>query len=133
MIIAVIDNDGRERSADKVPYGTSVLIKDGAKVKLGDRLAEWDPFTMPMITEKPGVIKFQDVIEGKTMTEQTDEATGIAQRVITEYRASGRGANKEDLRPRLTLLDENSGEAGRYMLANGATLSVEDGSKVAGW
>ena len=129
-IIAVIDNDGRERSADKVPYGTSVLIKDGAKVHLGDRLAEWDPFTMPMITEKPGVIKFQDVIEGKTMTEQTDEATGIAQRVITEYRASGRGANKEDLRPRMTLLDENSGETGRYLLANGATLSVEDGQKV---
>ena len=128
--IAVIDNEGRERSADKVPYGTSVLIKDGAKVKLGDRLAEWDPFTMPMITEKPGVIKYQDVIEGKTMTEQTDEATGIAQRVIMEYRASGRGTNKEDLRPRMTLLDENSGEAGRYLLANGATLSVTDGQQV---
>ncbi|MEO9468312.1 DNA-directed RNA polymerase subunit beta' [Parasphingorhabdus sp.] len=128
--IAVIDDEGRERSADKLPYGTSLLIKDGAKVKLGDRLAEWDPFTMPMITEKPGVIKYQDVIEGKTMTEQTDEATGIAQRVITEYRASGRGANKEDLRPRLTLLDADSGEAGRYMLANGATLSVTDGQEV---
>ncbi|HEY9090085.1 DNA-directed RNA polymerase subunit beta' [Parasphingorhabdus sp.] len=129
-IIAVIDNDGRERSADKLPYGANVLIKDGAKVKLGDRLAEWDPFTMPVITEKPGIIKYQDVIEGKTMTEQTDEATGIAQRVITEYRASGRGANKEDLRPRLTLLDENSGETARYLLANGATLSVNDGQEV---
>ena len=128
--IAVIDSDGRERSADKLPYGTSLLVKDGAKVKLGDRLAEWDPFTMPVITENPGTIKYQDVIEGKTMTEQTDEATGIAQRVITEYRASGRGANKEDLRPRLTLLDKDSGEAGRYMLANGATLSVEDGQEV---
>ncbi|MEP2101542.1 MAG: DNA-directed RNA polymerase subunit beta' [Parasphingorhabdus sp.] len=128
--IAVIDDEGRERSADKLPYGTSLLVKDGQKVKLGDRLAEWDPFTMPMITEKPGVIKYQDVIDGKTMSEITDEATGIAQRVITEYRASGRGANKEDLRPRLTLLDENSGEAGRYLLANGATLSVTDGQEV---
>ena len=109
-VIAVIDNEGRERSADKLQYGTSLLVKDGAKVKLGDRLAEWDPFTMPMITDKPGVVKYQDVIEGKTMTEQTDDATGIAQRVIMEYRASGRGANKEDLRPRMTLLDENSGE-----------------------
>ncbi|MEP3330366.1 MAG: DNA-directed RNA polymerase subunit beta', partial [Sedimentitalea sp.] len=128
--IAVIDNEGRERSADKLPYGTNVLVKDGAKVKLGDKLAEWDPFTMPMITEKPGTIKYQDVIEGKTMSEITDEATGIAQRVITEYRASGRGANKEDLRPRMTLLDKDSGEAGRYMLANGATLSVTDGQDV---
>ena len=128
--IAVIDSDGRERSADKLPYGTSLLVKDGAKVKIGDRLAEWDPFTMPVITEKPGTIKYQDIIEGKTMAEQTDEATGIAQRVITEYRATGRGANKEDLRPRMTLLDKDSGEAGRYMLANGATLSVTDGQEV---
>ncbi|GAA0484871.1 DNA-directed RNA polymerase subunit beta' [Parasphingorhabdus litoris] len=128
--IAVIDDEGRERSADKLPYGTSLLVKDGQKVKLGDRLAEWDPFTMPVITEKPGTIKYQDIIEGKTMAEQTDEATGIAQRVITEYRATGRGANKEDLRPRMTLLDKDSGEAGRYMLANGATLSVTDGQEV---
>jgi len=129
--IAVIDNEGRERSADKLPYGTSLLVKDGAKVKLGDKLAEWDPFTMPVITEKPGIVKYQDILDGKTMSEITDEATGIAQRVITEYRATGRGANKEDLRPRLTLLDDKSGETARYMLANGATLSVDDGAEVA--
>ena len=109
--IAVIDAEGRERSADKLPYGTSLLVKDGEKVKIGDKLAEWDPFTMPVITEKPGTIKYQDIIEGKTMTEQTDEATGIAQRVITEYRATGRGKNKEDLRPRMTLLDKDSGRS----------------------
>mgnify|MGYP003333097700 CR=1 FL=1 len=74
-------------------------------------------------------VKYQDLIDGKTLTEQVDEATGITQRVVTEYRANAK--SKEDLRPRLTLLDSQSGEAGRYMLAPGATLSVEDGATVA--
>src|SRR3546814_2914811 len=73
-----------------------------------DRLAEWDPFTMPVITEKPGVVKYQDLIDGKTLVEQTDEATGIAQRVVSEYRGAAR--SKEDLRPRLTLLDTDRSE-----------------------
>jgi len=69
---------------------------------------------MPVITEKQGVVKYQDLVDGKTMTEQTDEATGIAQRVVTEYRAAGR-AKKEDLRPRITLLDGATDEAARYL------------------
>src|SRR5688500_16161467 len=69
------------------------------------------------------------MVEGKTLTEQVDEATGIAQRVVTEFRGSAR--SKEDLRPRITLLDAESGEAARYMLSPGATLSVEDGQTVA--
>jgi DNA-directed RNA polymerase subunit beta' len=81
-----------------------------------------------MITEKPGVVKYVDLIDNKTLTEQVDEATGIGQQVVIEYRASAR--TKEDLRPRLTLLDGESGEAGRYMLAIGAMLSVEDGQEV---
>ncbi len=129
--IAIIDKEGRERAVHRIPYGTNILVKDGGKVKLGDRLAEWDPFTMPVITEKPGVVKYQDLIDGKTLTEQTDEATGIAQRVVVEYRATGRGKDKEDLRPRLTLLDGDSGEAARYMLSVGATLSVTDGQEVS--
>jgi len=128
--IAIIDAEGRERAVHRLPYGASLLVEDGKKVFKGDRIAEWDPFTMPVITEKGGVVKFQDLIEGKTLVEQTDEATGIAQRVVTEYRASTR--TKEDLRPRLTLLDADSGEAARYMLAVGAMLSVEDGQEVHG-
>jgi DNA-directed RNA polymerase subunit beta' len=128
--IAIVDMDGRELAVDRIPYGAYVLFDDGHIVSKGDRMAEWDPFTMPVITENPGTVKFQDLIEGKTLTEQVDEATGIAQRVVTEYRASTK--SKEDLRPRMTLLDDNSGEAGRYMLAPGATLSVEDGAQVQG-
>ena len=126
--LAIMDEEGRERAVHRLPYGAAILHADGAKVKQGDRIAEWDPFTQPVITEKPGVVKYQDLIDGKTLTEQADEATGISQRVVTEYRASSR--SKDDLRPRLTLLDDASGEAARYMLAPGATLSVEDGAQV---
>src|SRR5688500_5199398 len=127
--IAVLDGEGRERALHRVPYGTHLLHDNNARVKQGDRLAEWDPFTTPVITDKAGVIRFQDLIEGRTMVEQVDEATGIAQRVVTENRATGR-AKKDDLRPRLTLHDEDSGEAARYMLAPGTSLSVEDGQQV---
>jgi DNA-directed RNA polymerase subunit beta' len=128
-VIVVLDNEGRERASDRIPYGSYVLFADGAKVKKGDRIAEWDPFTMPVITENPGIVKYQDLVDGQTLTEQTDEATGIAQKVVIEFRP---GRSKVDLRPRLTLLDADSGEAGRYLLAVGAMLSVEDGAEVQG-
>ena len=128
--LAIIDAEGRERAVHRIPYGAYVMHNDGDTVSKGDRMAEWDPFTMPVITENPGIVKYVDLIDGKTLTEQADEATGITQRVVTEYRAASK--SKEDLRPRLTLLDDASGEAGRYMLAPGATLSVEDGAKVFG-
>ena len=102
--VAILDMDGRERATHRIPYGAHLLCADGHIVSKGDRIAEWDPFTMPIITEKGGVVKYQDLIEGKTLTEQTDEATGIAQRVVTENRATTKA--KEDLRPRITLLDE---------------------------
>ncbi|UIJ44495.1 DNA-directed RNA polymerase subunit beta' [Sphingomonas cannabina] len=126
--LAIVDMDGRELAVHKIPYGAYVLFDDGHIVSKGDRMAEWDPFTMPVITETGGTVKYQDLIEGKTMAEQADEATGITQRVVTEYRASAR--TKEDLRPRLTLLDGGSGETARYMLAPGAVLSVDDGAEV---
>ncbi|KQX20716.1 MULTISPECIES: DNA-directed RNA polymerase subunit beta' [unclassified Sphingomonas] len=125
--VAIIDSEGRERATHRLPYGAHLLLDDGAKVTKGDRIAEWDPFTMPVITETGGVVKYQDLIDNQTLTEQTDEATGISQKVVIEYRVTSR---KEDLRPRLTLLDDSSGETARYMLAPGAMLSVEDGQTV---
>ena len=127
--IVVIDGEGRERAIHRVPYGTHLLHEDGAIINEGDRLAEWDPFTLPVITEKPGIVKYQDLIDGKTLTEVTDDATGMSSRVVTENRSASR-SKKEDLRPRLTLLDDASGEAARYMMAPGTTLSVEDGQAV---
>ena len=127
--IVVVDAEGRERAIHRVPYGTHLLHEDGAIINEGDRLAEWDPFTLPVITEKPGIVKYQDLIDGKTLTEVTDDATGMSSRVVTENRSASR-SKKEDLRPRLTLLDDASGEAARYMMAPGTTLSVEDGQSV---
>ncbi|MFM2302149.1 MAG: DNA-directed polymerase subunit beta, partial [Pseudomonadota bacterium] len=127
--IVVLDSEGRERAIHRVPYGTHLIHADGAIINEGDRLAEWDPFTLPVITEKPGIVKYQDLIDGKTLTEVTDDATGMTSRVVTENRSTSR-SKKEDLRPRMTLLDEDSGEAARYMLAPGTTLSVEDGQSV---
>ncbi|WP_165322858.1 DNA-directed RNA polymerase subunit beta' [Rhizorhabdus phycosphaerae] len=125
--LAIIDSEGRERATHRLPYGAHLLVADGATIAKGERIAEWDPFTMPVITETGGTIKYQDLIDNQTLTEQTDEATGISQKVVIEYRVTSR---KEDLRPRLTLLDETSGETARYMLAPGAMLSVEDGQTV---
>ena len=129
--LAVIDAEGREREIHKVPYGTVLMHKDGGKVKEGDRLAEWDPFSLPIITETSGVVKYQDLIDGTTMEERVDDATGIAQRVVTEVKTSGRKKN-EDLRARLTLFNDagDESEAARYMLAPGTVLSVEDNQQV---
>jgi DNA-directed RNA polymerase subunit beta' len=127
--IVVMDTEGRERAMHRVPYGTVLIHENGGVVKEGDRLAEWDPFTLPIITESSGIVRYQDLIDGRSLTEQVDDATGMTSRVVTEDRSS-RTKKKEDLRPRITLLDEDSGEAARYMLAPGATLSVEDGQMV---
>src|SRR3546814_339808 len=109
--LAIVDMDGRERAVHRIPYGAHLMFDDGHVVNKGEWMAEWDPFMMPVITEKGGTVKFQDLVAGKPLTERVDEATGIAQRVVTEFRGSARST--EDLRPRLTLLDENSGAAER--------------------
>jgi DNA-directed RNA polymerase subunit beta' len=127
--IVVMDTEGRERAMHRVPYGTVLIHENGGAVKEGERLAEWDPFSLPIITETAGVVRYQDLIDGRTLSEMADEATGMTSRVVTEDRST-RAKKKEDLRPRITLLDADSGEAARYMLAPGTTLSVEDGQTV---
>ena len=67
--LAVIDSEGREREIHKVPYGTMLMHKDGEQVEEGGRLAEWDPFSLPIITEQSGVVRFQDLVEGSTLEE----------------------------------------------------------------
>ncbi|MBB6228913.1 DNA-directed RNA polymerase subunit beta' [Polymorphobacter multimanifer] len=122
------DPDGRERSVHRITYGANVAQLDGVSVKKGDRLAEWDPYTLPVITEKSGKVKYQDLVEGVSMREEVDEATGIANKVVTDWKSVSK---KDDLRPRITLLDDESGEAARYMLAVDAVLSVADGQDVS--
>jgi len=127
--LALVDADGRDRAVHRVPYGARILFKAGDPVKKGDKLAEWDPYTLPVITEKSGVVKFQDLIEGVSLAESTDEATGITQKVVVDWRTVSKSA---DLRPRITLLEQGGGaaEAARYFLAVDAILSVNDGDRV---
>jgi DNA-directed RNA polymerase subunit beta' len=110
-----------------VPYGAHLLCESGHIVSRGDRIAEWDPSFSPVITEKAGTVKYQDLIENRTMTEQVDESTGITQRVVTDDNAKSK---KDLLHPRLTLTGKKKGEDGVYRLAAGAIVAVEDGQAV---
>ncbi len=125
--LAIVDMDGRERSVNRIPYGSILANAPGHIVSKGDRLAEWDPYTLPVITDKSGTVKYQDLIEGVSLTENVDEATGITNKMVVDWRSQPKSG---DLRPRITLLDEGSGEAGRYMLSVDAILSVNEGQKV---
>ncbi|MFN4297655.1 MAG: DNA-directed RNA polymerase subunit beta' [Brevundimonas sp.] len=125
--------DGKDRESHKVPYGARLRIKDGAEVKRGQRLAEWDPYTTPIITEVGGAVRFEDLADGLSVKEETDEATGITQRVVSDWRASPRGS---DLRPALGVIKGEtyaklaSGADARYLLPVGAILSVNNGDEV---
>jgi len=130
----LIDGQGRERARHRIPYGAKLLVKDKAKVKKGDRMAEWDPYTLPIITEKPGVANYMDLVDGISVLDRMDEATGIASKVVIDWKQQPKGS---DLRPRITLRDkkgevvtlDNELEA-RYFLSVDAILSVENGEEV---
>ena len=132
--IAVLDSNGKEKAVYRIPYGARLLVKDKAKVKPGDRMAEWDPFTIPIVTEKDGVAHFFDLVQGVSISEQTDEATGIASKVVIDWRAQPKG---QDLKPRISLLDKKgevinlaNGLPANYYLSAQAVLSVENGQEV---
>jgi DNA-directed RNA polymerase subunit beta' len=132
--VAFCDEKGNEKSRFKVPYGATVSIGDGDKVNKGDIVAEWDPYTIPIINERAGVMVYKDLLEGISIKEAMDEETGISNKVIVDWKQKTKGA---DLRPRLVLEDDkgdmvilaNELEA-RYFLPIGAILNVEDGAKV---
>ncbi len=132
--VVLVDEAGRERAKHKVPYGAKLLADEGTTVKRGQKLAEWDPFTIPIITERGGVAHYMDLVEGISMRETVDEATGISYRVVVDWRQQPRGS---DLRPRITLRDENgevvtlpNGLEARYFMSVDAILSVENGAQV---
>ncbi|MDQ0475442.1 DNA-directed RNA polymerase subunit beta' [Labrys wisconsinensis] len=134
LAIVILDHDGSERSVNRVPYGSRLRVDDGDKVKRGQRMAEWDPYTRPIITELDGVIAYEDLVDGVSLSETADESTGITKRVVTDWRTSNRSA---DLRPALTLkggdgkmLKLSRGGDARYFLAAEAVISVDPGSKV---
>jgi DNA-directed RNA polymerase subunit beta' len=133
MAIVVADPDGTERAVHRVQYGSRLHVDEGDKVKRGQRIAEWDPYTRPMMTEVEGTIGFEDLVEGQSISETLDESTGIAKRVVIDWRTS-RGA---DLRPAIVIKGKDGkilklarGGDARYQLAVDAVISVDPGGKV---
>ena len=134
MELLLLDANDRERARYRIPYGARLMVDDGDEVVKGDKLAEWDPYTRPIMTERDGVVNYRDLVEATTMREETDEATGISYWVVVDHRG---GKKDTELRPRITLRDKkgevvmlpNDTEA-RYFLPPDAILSVDDGSLV---
>ncbi|QEM67918.1 DNA-directed RNA polymerase subunit beta' [Geobacter sp. FeAm09] len=125
--IAVTDETGREREKYTVVYGAKIRIAPGGAVKQGDTLAEWDPYTMPILTEVAGKVKFGDIQEGVTIEEQLDEVTGLSRKVIIETKDT-------DKRPRIAIKDtagDGSGTIGRYFLPVGANIYVQEDALVS--
>ncbi len=134
MALAIIDENAIERASFKLGYGTKVFPKEGAKVARGDKLFEWDPYTQPIIADKAGTAKFVDLVSGLSVREDTDEATGMTQRIVSDWRAAPKGS---DLKPEIILVGEDGepvrNEAGNpvtYPMSVDAILSVEDGAQI---
>ena len=132
--LLVMDEEGRERARHRLPYGGKLFFEDGSKVKPGDILIEWDPYTVPIITEMDGVAHYVDLTDGITMREAADETTGIISREVVETKQS---SSTDNLRPRITLRDADgevinlpNGNEARYFLPVGAILSVDNGGTV---
>jgi DNA-directed RNA polymerase subunit beta' len=129
--IAVLDENGRERRRYSVIYGAKLRVKDGQKIKEGEMLAEWDPYSIPVLTEVSGHVKFGDILEGVTMQEQVDEFTGLSRKVIIE-------SKDPDLRPRISIKDDKgrtmnlpgSASQARYLLPVGANIFISEGDDV---
>src|SRR5690606_33857123 len=116
--IVLVDQNGRERARHKVPYGARLVADEGGTVKKGQRIAEWDPYTRPILTEREGIVNYRDLVEGVSMREATDESTGISYKVVSDWKQNPKGS---ELRPRITLRDDKgevltlvSGAEARY-------------------
>jgi len=129
--IVIVDESNRERERYKINYGAYLKVRENEKVKAGTLLAEWDPYTVPILTEISGRVKFGDIIEGLTMVEQVDEVTGLSRKVITT-------SKDPNSRPRISIknpegktlvLPSGRGEA-RYLMPVGANIVVTEGEEV---
>lgn len=130
----ITDKEGREKVRYRIPYGAKLFIDDKEPVTKGAKIAEWDPYTRPIITEKAGKINFVDLIETVSVNEITDESTGLSSKMIIDWRSNPK---KADLRPSILVVDGkgqliklSNGLDARYLMSVGAVLSVENGQEV---
>ena len=135
--LGIVDEFGRERERYKVPYGAMINVKEGASAEPGQILANWDPHTHPVVTEVAGMIKFQDFVDGISVSSQVDEVTGLSSTVVLDPKQ--RSSSGKDMRPMVRLLNEKGKEVtfantdipAAYALPAGAIVSLEDGAKVS--
>ena len=132
--ISLLDANNREKARHRVPYGGKLLVENGQQILKGTRLAEWDPYTTPIIVDKAGKIKFEDLIDGETIRHVVDEATGLTSTVVMDWRQQ---SAKHNRKPHIALLDEkgkvfksSSGAEARYYLAADAVVTVSNGQEV---
>jgi DNA-directed RNA polymerase subunit beta' len=136
--VLIADDHGRERERHKVPYGATLIVKDGQTIKAGTALANWDPLTRPIITEYAGTVKFENVEEGSTVAKQIDEVTGLSTLVVIDAKRRGTTTARA-LRPQVKLLNEQGQEvkiAGTEHAVTigfqvGALITVKDGQQVS--
>jgi DNA-directed RNA polymerase subunit beta' len=134
MKLTIIDENGDERASHKVGYGTKLFVKEGQTVARGDKLYEWDPYTLPIIAEAAGTAKHVDLISGISVKDETDDATGMTQKIVIDWRSAAKG---NELKPEIILVGEDgepvrnaAGNPITYPMSVDAVMSIEDGSEV---
>ena len=134
MVASILDVGGAAIASYKVAYGSKMLVEDGQTIARGDKLFEWDPFTLPMIAEKSGTVKYVDLVSGIAVRDETDDATGMTQKIVTDWRAALKG---NELAPKIIvtgvdgeMLTREDGNPISYAMSVDAVLSVEDGQKI---
>ena len=133
--LSIEDDNGVQLAIYKVNYGSKLFFKDGDKVVKGKKIAEWDPYTLPVIAETSGVANYMDLVEGSSLTETMDDATGISSKSVTDWKSLTKNS---ELKPRITLRDDKGeiikkadGNEARYYLVPDSILSIKDGQKVS--
>ncbi|SFD47322.1 DNA-directed RNA polymerase subunit beta' [Salipiger profundus] len=134
MKLIIKGEDGAERASHKLGYGTKLFVKEGDTVARGAKLFEWDPYTLPIIAEADGVAKHVDLLQGVAVRDETDDATGMTQKIVIDWRAAPKG---NELKPEIILMDEDgepvrnaAGNPITYPMSVDAILSCEDGQPV---
>ncbi len=120
--IAIMSEDNRELEIHTIVIGSVISIGNGKPVKKGDTFVQWDPYNVPILSEKAGHIRFHDIIEGVTMKQEMDETTGQEAMVVIEH--------KEDLHPQIVIMDEKGEPIANYPIPSGAHIVVSEGDKI---
>jgi len=132
--VTIEDENARQLAIYKAPYGAKLFCDNDEEVKKGKKICEWDPYTLPVIAEKSGTASYMDLVDGVSLAETTDDATGITSKSVLDWRTQSKNT---ELKPRITLRDEKGNvvkkaddNEARYYLVPDSILSVKDGQKV---